>query len=76
VTLTAAVTQSPTGATDLPVPSFGATSPVNITGAGSASGTLTVATTASGSGALAVPKRPGSRGYETGGAALAACCCW
>ena len=69
VTLTAAVTQSPTGATDLPVPSFGATSPVNITGAGSASGTLTVATTASGSGAL--PKRPGSRGYETGGAALA-----
>jgi hypothetical protein len=71
VTLTAAVTQSPTGATDLPVPSFGATSPVNITGAGSASGTLTVATTAPGSGALAVPKRPGSRGYETGGAALA-----
>jgi hypothetical protein len=71
VTLTAAVTQSPTGATDLPVPSFGATSPVSITGVGSASGTLTVATTAPGSGALAVPKRPGSRGYETGGAALA-----
>lgn len=71
VTLTAAVTQSPAGATDLPVPGFGTTSPVSITGTGSASGTLTVATTAPGSGALEVPKRPGSRGYERGGIALA-----
>jgi len=72
VTLTAAVTQSPNGATDLPVPSFGVTSPVNITGAGSGAGTLTVATVAPGSGALAAPKRPGSRGYPAGGVALAA----
>jgi trimeric autotransporter adhesin len=59
VTLTAAVTQSPSGASDLPVPSFGATSPVTITGTSAGSGTLTVATTAAGSGAAVVPARPG-----------------
>jgi hypothetical protein len=61
VALTAAVTTSPAGAVDMPVPSFGATSPVVISGAGSGSGTLTVATTAPVSGAAVVPGRPGVR---------------
>lgn len=61
VALAAAVTASPNGAVNLPVPSFGATSPVVISGAGSGSATLTISTTAATSGALVVPARPGVR---------------
>jgi hypothetical protein len=71
VTLTAVLAASPSGATDLPTFSFGATSPVNITGAAAGTGTLTVSTTPVTTGALA---RPSSRGFPwtaTGGATLA-----
>jgi hypothetical protein len=46
VALTAAITTSPAGASNLPTLSFGATTPVNITSASAGSATLTVATTA------------------------------
>jgi hypothetical protein len=71
VTLTAAIISSPTGATDLPTLSFGSTNPVTITGANSGTATLTIATTAATSAALANPKRPGVPWYAAGGATLA-----
>jgi len=46
VALTAAITSSPTGATDLPTLSFGTTGNVNITGPDSVTATLTIATVA------------------------------
>ena len=71
VTLTAALASSPSGATDPPTFSFGATSPVNITGASNGIGTLTVTTTAATSGALVRPKSLGAPWYAAGGTALA-----
>jgi len=73
VALTAVLTSSPTGASDLPTFSFGSTTPVNITGAAAGTGTLTVTTTAATTGALVHPARPGRtlRFAATGGAALA-----
>ncbi|MGA2538199.1 MAG: FG-GAP-like repeat-containing protein [Terracidiphilus sp.] len=72
VALTAALTASPTGATDLPTLSFGSTSPVGITGASAGTATLTVATTAATSASLAHPNfRTAPYWYATGGAALA-----
>jgi len=71
VTLTASVTSSPAGAVDSPTLSFGATSPVSITGATAGTGALTVSSTAATTGVLAYPPRPGSRWYAAGGAALA-----
>jgi FG-GAP-like repeat len=76
VTLTAALTSSPSGATDPPTFSFGATSPVNITGASNGSGTLTVTTTGATSGALVRPKSLvapwcSTGGYAAGGTAVA-----
>ncbi|MDX6463211.1 MAG: hypothetical protein QOE55_6908 [Acidobacteriaceae bacterium] len=69
VTLSAAVTSSPPGAQHLPTFSFGATSPVNITGS-TANATLTVFTTGATANAL-----PGSTNrvswYTTGAASLA-----
>jgi hypothetical protein len=77
VALSAMLTSSPAGASDLPTFSFGATSPVSITGATAGTGTLTVITTAATTGALVQPARPGTRGVPwiaAGGAALA--CVW
>ncbi len=71
VALTATVTSSPAGAQDLPMLSFGSTSPVTITSATAGTATLTIATTAATSGALAYPVRPGIRWYTAGGATLA-----
>jgi len=70
VTLTAAITSSPNGAQDPPTLSFGATSPASITGTSAVTATLTIATTAPTTGALAYPARPGVRWYA-GGATLA-----
>jgi uncharacterized repeat protein (TIGR03803 family) len=70
VTLTAALTSSPIGAQDPPTLSFGATSPVTITGTSAVTATLTIATTAPTTGALAYPARPGVRWYA-GGTTLA-----
>jgi subtilase family serine protease len=71
VTLTAAITSSPTGAQYPPTLSFGSTSPVSITGATAGTATLTVSTTAATTGALEYPARPGARWFATGTAALA-----
>jgi hypothetical protein len=71
VTLTAALTASPAGASDLPTFSFGTTSPVSITGTTAATGMLTVLTTAATSGALVRPNLRRTPWYTAGGAVLA-----
>jgi len=71
VSLTAALTASPSGAHDLPTFSFGTTSPVSITAAGAATATLTISTTAATNSALKYPRRPGVPWYATGGSVLA-----
>ncbi len=64
VSLTAAITSSPSGAQDLPTLSFGSTTPVIITStSGAVTATLTISTTAPTSAALAHPARPGVRWY-------------
>lgn len=70
VTLTAAITSSPTGAQGPPTLSFGATSPMNVTGTSAVTATLTIATTAPTSTDLMQPLRPGF-GWYTGGTTLA-----
>jgi subtilase family serine protease len=70
VTLTAAVTSSPPGAQHPPTFSFGATSPVNITGA-TANATLTVFTTAATANVL--PGSTNRASWYTAGAASLAC---
>jgi hypothetical protein len=72
VTLTAAVTSSPSGAVDPPTLSFGGTSPVNISGTAAGTATLTIATTAPnncGNAAYQTPR--GVFWYTGGGTALA-----
>lgn len=71
VTLTAVIATSPSGAVDLPTLSFGATSPVNITGASNGTGTLTVSTTAATTGTLVRPRSFAAPWYAAGGTALA-----
>jgi hypothetical protein len=61
VSLTAALTNSPAGAVDLPTFSFGTTSPMTITAAASQTATLTVSTTAAATASLAAPWRPGTQ---------------
>jgi hypothetical protein len=70
VSLSAAITSSPTGAQDLPGLSFGSTNPVNITGASAVTATLTISSTAPTTGALTAPERPSVRAIS-GGAVLA-----
>jgi hypothetical protein len=72
VVLTAVVTSSPSGAVSLPTLSFGATTPVSVTGGAAGSATLTIATTAASSpcsASAASSSRP--PWYAGGGAALA-----
>jgi hypothetical protein len=71
VILTAATTSSPTGAQDPPTLSFGATSPVSISGTSAVTATLTITTTAPTSAALAYPAQPGVRWYAASGMTLA-----
>jgi len=75
VTLTASITSSPSGAQYAPTLSFGATSPVTISGTTPATATLTITTTAASTAALEMPARPGTHGGSglaaTGGALLA-----
>ena len=68
VTLTAAITSSPAGAQNPPIPSFGATSPVTLT-TGAATATLTIATTP----ATTAQSHTEERGidWRLGGAAMA-----
>jgi hypothetical protein len=71
ITLTAAITNSPSGASDLPTLSFGATSPLTLSGTTATTAALTIATTAPTSGALAQPTHPSNRWYPVAGATLA-----
>jgi hypothetical protein len=71
VVLTAAITASPAGAQDLPVLSFGSTTPVSITSLFAGTAILTISTTAATSAAAAYHARPTGRWYTSGGAALA-----
>ena len=71
VTLSAAITSSPSGAQYPPNFSFGSSSPVSISGANAATATLTITTTAATSGAVEYPARPSGRWYATEGSALA-----
>ena len=71
VALTAALTGSPTGAQDLPTFTFGATTPVSITGTGAGTATLTITTTAPTVSTLVYPHRPGDLRYAAGGSVLA-----
>jgi pseudomonalisin len=75
ITLTAAITSSPSGAQDPPTLSFGASSPVSITnGAGTA--TLTVSTSAPTTAVLSYPAGRTGGWYATGGAMLACLVLW
>jgi subtilase family serine protease len=71
VTLTAAITLSPSGAQDLPTVSFGSAGPVTLVSAAGGSATLTINTTAATSAAMSYPARSGMRWISAGGAALA-----
>jgi hypothetical protein len=70
VTLTAALTSSPSGAVNLPTMSFGSTGSVNITGTGSGTATLTISTTAEG-GCAPFGVEMKTAWYMPGGATLA-----
>ncbi len=70
VALTAAITNSPAGAVNLPTLSFGSTSPVSITGVAPATATLTISTKAPTTAGVHIPARPGSLWYTAGGTAL------
>ncbi len=73
VTLSAAITGSPTGSVNAPTLSFGATSPVTISGTSPATATLTVKTLSASSGTCTASNREPHRmpWYAPGGAALA-----
>jgi hypothetical protein len=71
VTLSAAITSSPSGATAAPTLSFGSTSPVSVSGTTAATATLTIATTASTTSALKYPGGDNLRWAEAGGGVLA-----
>jgi subtilase family serine protease len=70
VTLTAAITQSPTGVADAPTLSFGSTSPLTISGSNAGTATLTITTTAATTSAERLAN-PAARLRAAGGAALA-----
>jgi N-acetylneuraminic acid mutarotase len=69
--LSGAVTATPAGAQEVPTLSFGSTSPVQITGSGAATASLTVTTIAANSAMLAHPELPAAGRAIFGGAALA-----
>lgn len=71
VDLTAKVTSSPSGADYLPTVTFGATTPVAITGAGAVTATLTIGTTAPATAALVPPAGPHHNWIAGSGTALA-----
>lgn len=71
VSLTAAVTSSPSGAADPPTFTFGATSPLTLSSPAAATATLTISTTAATSAALAYPRHSTGGWYPAAGAALA-----
>jgi hypothetical protein len=71
VSMTAAVTSSPSGAQHPPSLSFGSTSPVGITSSAAATADLAVFTTAATSAAVEPANRRGTSWYGPGGAVLA-----
>jgi subtilase family serine protease len=74
VTLTAAITSTPSGAINQPTLNFGSTSPVNITSPSQQTATLTITTTASKQGACtASSETPRSLGWPVRGGGVLAC---
>lgn len=71
VTLTAAITSSPSGAKDLPTFSFGSGGTVSLNSTIAGTATLTVSTTAPSANAAAGPLRRGVPWHMAGGAVLA-----
>lgn len=71
VSLTAALTSSPTGAQYPPTFSFGSTNAVTVNGTTAGIATLTISTTAATNATLVLPKHLGVPWYATGGATLA-----
>lgn len=71
VALTAAITSSPVGASNLPTMSFGSASAVSITGSSAGTATLTISTTAPTSSALTYPTHSSVPWYASGGVTLA-----
>jgi hypothetical protein len=70
VALTASITSSPSGASDLPALSFGSSSPVSLTGTNPGTATMIIATSSSTQGFVTYPKRTGSSLYVAGSASL------
>jgi hypothetical protein len=73
VALTASITASPSGAQHIPTLSFGATTPVSITGATAVTATLTITTTASQNSCTAANEAPRGLPWSTRGGAILAC---
>jgi N-acetylneuraminic acid mutarotase len=71
VVLTADITASPANAQNLPILSFGSTSPVSISSAAAGTATLTIYTSAPTTAVLSYPAPPGTPWYAAGGATLA-----
>jgi subtilase family serine protease len=71
VTLSATVASSPAGAQDLPTLAWTPTNQVALSGTGSVTATLVIATTAATAAVNDPPANPRGRWYSTGGAALA-----
>lgn len=72
VILSAAITSSPAGAQNLPILTFGSTSPVSINGGAATTATLTISTTAATRASLVNPKAPGSISWQAAGSAALA----
>ncbi|HET7102751.1 MAG TPA: Ig-like domain repeat protein [Terracidiphilus sp.] len=75
VSLTASITGQPAGATNLPVLSFGNTSPVNVLGLSQAAARLTITTTGASIGAISHPVPPVESWRKAAGAILT-CFLW
>jgi hypothetical protein len=73
VALSAAISSSPAGATNVPTLSFGATSSVNLSGTAPGSATLTVSTTPPTTSDLLYPRRYQHPWYTVGGGSALAC---
>jgi subtilase family serine protease len=73
VALTAAVTVSPAGAVDAPTLSFGATTPISITGANNGTATLTISTTPASTSCVAANIRKKAMPWYAEGGAVIAC---
>jgi hypothetical protein len=73
VALIASVTSSPSGAVDAPTVSFGATTPISITGTANGTATLTISTTAASTSCVSANIRRKAMPWYAEGSAVLAC---